>query len=386
MNETTLRPGTSARMPKLGFGVYQLRGEECARACLAALESGYRHLDSAQLYGNEEDVGRALHQYLQQTNTCREDIFVTTKIGRHGDSEEATYRSALRSVKRITGENGYVDLFLVHRPIERRREVWLALERLLAEGRTRYIGVSNFRIEHIEEMKGYARVWPPAVNQIETTERAQVLFYTDSRHRVPLATPLAAMIRVPLSWHRSSTHPLFPDERYSAIRRVFESSSSHPSKRYFCGFCGTPLSYWTELPHTEADYIHLTLASLCGQDLRDLEDLGLIPEQEETEQQPAVPTTVTVVGRETRGVPWFDNMIEGSRLGNLRRNQVVDHSSRDGGNIRVEWEIVEWTDADDGNDLASETEDVDMTTGNLGNGKRKLGERDDADAAVEGMQ
>ncbi|KAH0443305.1 aldo/keto reductase [Colletotrichum camelliae] len=507
MDETVRLPETDNQLPRLGFGVYQLRGQDCADACLAALKCGYRQIDSAQLYGNEADVGRSLRQFLEQAKVRREDLFITTKIGRHEGSVEKTYRSALRSVRRIAGEDGYVDLFLVHRPIQRREEVWVALERLLGEGKTRAIGVSNFRAEHLEDMKGYAKVWPPVVNQIEkngilvqaysplargqrmsdpklaqvvarvrrreieraeatvagtdgdgrggravteaqvlirwslqkgfvplvkssdparieenansfsfeldeeemqlladldmgaqgalfpancgrnryviepvpqqTSERVQVLFHTDARHRVPLATPLAAMIKVPISWYHSSTHALFPDEAHSAIRRVFETPSSNPSKRYFCGFCGTPLSYWTERPHTEADYIHLTLASLCGEDLRDLEDLGLIPGLEETERQPVIPTTTTVIGRETRGVPWFESMIDGTRLGNLRHSQMVDQS-RDG-KVRVEWEIVEWTDADDG-----QTEDVEMTS-NTGNGKRKLGERDDADAALEGL-
>lgn len=216
-----------------------------------------------------------------------------------------------------------------------------------------------------------------------TTEKAQVLFHTDSMHRVPLATPLAAMIRVPLSWYHSSTHAFYPDERHSAIRRVFESPSNHhPSRRNFCGFCGTPLSYWTERPPTEARFIHLTLASLRGEDLRDLEDLGLIPEFEEPEEQPAVPTTTTVIGRETQGVPWFEGMIEGTRLGNLRHSQVVDHS-RDG-KIRVEWEIVEWTEGDDAADVAAAADgDVNMTTNHPG--KRKMNDREDEDAAVDGM-
>ncbi|TKW56945.1 hypothetical protein CTA1_8027 [Colletotrichum tanaceti] len=139
-------------------------------------------------------------------------------------------------------------------------------------------------------------------------------------------------------------------------------------------------------PQAEADYIHLTLASLRGEDLRDLEDLGLIPEfeeAEEAEEQPAIPTTTTVVGRDTRGVPWFESMIEGTRLGSLRHSQVVDHS-RDGA-IRVEWEIVEWTDSDDLPEVApAAAGDVDMMTNNAT--KRKMGDRDDADDAVEAMQ
>ncbi|TDZ27100.1 hypothetical protein C8035_v011971 [Colletotrichum spinosum] len=166
------------------------------------------------------------------------------------------------------------------------------------------------------------------------------------------------MIRVPLSWYRSTTHAFFPDERHSMIHRVFESSSAGPSKRYFCGFCGTPLSYWTERPHTEADYIHLTLASLCGEDLRDLEDLGLIPELHETEGAPVVPTPVTVLGRETRGVPWFDNMINDTRLGHLRPSH------------------------DEDTNVVPPTEGLNTTTSHPG--KRKLDERDDADAAMEG--
>ncbi|KAF4816909.1 putative oxidoreductase [Colletotrichum tropicale] len=167
MDQTVRLRGTNIHLPRLGFGVYQLRAQDCADACLAALNCGYRQIDSAQLYGNEADVGRSLQRYLEQAKAQREGLFITTKVGRHEGSVEKTYRSMLRSVRRIAGEDGYVDLFLVHRPIQRRKEVWVALERLLEEGKTRAIGVSNFRAEHLEEMKDYAKVWPPVVNQIE---------------------------------------------------------------------------------------------------------------------------------------------------------------------------------------------------------------------------
>ncbi|KAF6830516.1 putative aldo/keto reductase [Colletotrichum plurivorum] len=163
MEPSVAAPRTSTTTPSIGFGVYQLRGEECTQACMTALGAGYRHIDTAQLYGNEAEVGRAL----RQTKLRREDIFLTTKIGRCEGGVEKAYRSALRSVGRIAGEDGHVDLFLIHRPVERRREIWLALERLMTEGRTGAIGVSNFREEHLEEMRGYASIWPPAVNQIE---------------------------------------------------------------------------------------------------------------------------------------------------------------------------------------------------------------------------
>ncbi|KZL65105.1 alcohol dehydrogenase [Colletotrichum tofieldiae] len=176
MDESVALPGTGASMPRIGLGVYQLRGGECFRACLAALEAGYRHIDTAQLYGNEAEVGRAVRQYLRQqpqtegtTPAKREDLFLTTKVGRSDGGAEKTYRSALRGVRRVAGdgEDGYVDLVLVHRPVETRRELWAALERLESEGRARAVGVSNFGVGALEEMRAYAGVWPPCVNQVE---------------------------------------------------------------------------------------------------------------------------------------------------------------------------------------------------------------------------
>lgn len=156
----------STSIPKLGFGVYQLYGQSCQKAVLAALEAGYRHIDSAQLYRNESDVGAVIHE----SSLKREDIFLTTKIRQSAGSAEKSYQSCLDSIEKIGGQGGYVDLFLIHIPgtgRESREELWGALEKLYAEGRTKAIGVSNYRPQHIEEMREYAKVWPPHVNQIE---------------------------------------------------------------------------------------------------------------------------------------------------------------------------------------------------------------------------
>ncbi|WQF75877.1 Putative aldo-keto reductase, NADP-dependent oxidoreductase domain-containing protein [Colletotrichum destructivum] len=114
-----------AFVPRIGLGVYQLRGEDCFRACVAALEAGYRPIDTAQLYGNEAEVGWATKKSLQQQQSQfnekapvkREDILWTTKMGRTDGGAEQTYRSALRSVRRVAGDDGdrgrdgyYVDL------------------------------------------------------------------------------------------------------------------------------------------------------------------------------------------------------------------------------------------------------------------------------------
>lgn len=158
-------PHATGNIPQLGFGVYKSPAAVAAQSCLSALEAGYRHIDSAQLYANEKEVGEAL----KQTSIPRKDIFVTTKILDPAGSVDKNYAKCLESVQKLDGD-GYVDLFLVHNPkcgSENVREMWLALERLHDEGKAKSIGVSNFGIKHIEDMKRYARIWPPTVNQIE---------------------------------------------------------------------------------------------------------------------------------------------------------------------------------------------------------------------------
>lgn len=166
------------------------------------------------------------------------------------------------------------------------------------------------------------------------------------------------------------------------IRRAYTSPREQHTLRHFCGFCGTPLTYWSEEPRGEADYIQLTLGSLCSEDLGDLEELGLLPDldtdpaaESSTASAAVAPETGLAAynGRETVGnVPWFDTLIEGSRLGNMRTARGSGRS-RDG-TVRVEWEIVEYTD-DDGRETPQ-------------NGKRKLGQRDDGgdSSAMEGVQ
>lgn len=159
-------PNSVVKIPQLGFGVYQSHGTQCIQSCLTAFSAGYRHIDTAQFYQNEAEVGRAL----QSSSLPRSDVFVTTKILFATGSAEKTYDGLLESVQKIDGEEGYVDLFLIHNStggVKARRELWEALEKLYEQGKTRGIGVSNWSIRHIEEMKGYAKVWPPHVNQIE---------------------------------------------------------------------------------------------------------------------------------------------------------------------------------------------------------------------------
>ena len=158
---------SSYKIPILGFGVYQSHGPTCIESCTTALKAGYRHIDTAQYYANESQVGNAL----KKSGLKRSDVFITSKILSPGSSDDETYKSIINSVEAVDpSENGYIDLFLIHSPnggAAARKTMWTALEKALKQGRVRAIGVSNFGNGHIEELKQYATTWPPHVNQIE---------------------------------------------------------------------------------------------------------------------------------------------------------------------------------------------------------------------------
>lgn len=121
-------------------------------------------------YANEKQVGIAVKEFIKESGINRSDIFITTKILSPGGSVDMSHKKCLESVEAIDGKDGYVDLFLIHSPSSGsngRKEMWQALEKLYLAKKARIIGVSNWGIGHIEELKTFAEVWPPAVNQIE---------------------------------------------------------------------------------------------------------------------------------------------------------------------------------------------------------------------------
>ena len=197
------------------------------------------------------------------------------------------------------------------------------------------------------------------------------------------SAPLSSYLRIPLAWYNSSTHAFFSDETHNTIRRTYTSVSDPTSQRHFCGFCGTPVSYWSERPDGEGEYISLALGSLRGADLRDLEDLGLLPEGEDEDEEregegdmggdgamEVVRSSERGLSSEgSAGVPWFETMVEGSRLERMKRRRGGGQSKD--GRVRVEWEVTEWT----GNERAGEGEQSEGTTKTvIGTGKRKLEE------------
>ena len=156
----TLTLNTGAEMPQIGLGVWQATDGEEVRAVEAAIEAGYRHIDTAAAYKNEAGVGRGI----ANAGLPREELFVTTKVFNDRIRAREARASALESLERLGLD--YVDLLLLHWPVDGGVEAWRELERLHADGQARAIGVSNYMPEHLDELLAATDV-APANNQIE---------------------------------------------------------------------------------------------------------------------------------------------------------------------------------------------------------------------------
>lgn len=152
---------TDHAMPAVGFGTWRLTGEECTKAVSAALEAGYRHIDTAQAYGNEAQV----HKAIKAAGVKRSELFLTTKIANDNQDWDRLIPSLQQSLENL--DTDYVDLLLLHFPVtETRRPAWRVMEKVAAAGWARSIGVSNYTIEHLKELMAESDV-KPAVNQVE---------------------------------------------------------------------------------------------------------------------------------------------------------------------------------------------------------------------------
>lgn len=159
MEYVTLSNGI--KMPVLGYGVYQVSKDECERCVLDALKAGYRSLDTAQSYFNEEEVGTAI----QKSGVPRDEIFLTTKVWIEHYGYDECKKSVENSLKKL--KTDYIDLVLLHQPFADYYGAWRALEDLYEEGVLRAIGVSNFNPDRLVDIASFNRI-APMVNQVET--------------------------------------------------------------------------------------------------------------------------------------------------------------------------------------------------------------------------
>lgn len=161
-----IRLNNGIEMPKLGLGVFRVEDSaELINAVKFAIKSGYRSIDGAAIYGNEEAMGEGIRQGIKEAGITREDLFITSKVW----NADLGYESAIAAYETSLQKIGvdYLDLYLIHWPVEGKyKEAWRALEYLYQQGRVKAIGVSNFQIHHLEDLLKDANI-KPVINQIE---------------------------------------------------------------------------------------------------------------------------------------------------------------------------------------------------------------------------
>ena len=160
--DSKLKLNNGVEMPMFGLGMWQIpSGGPAQRAVTHALQAGYRLIDTARMYGNEEDLGLAV----RASGLPRDEVFITTKLWNSDHGYEATLKACEGSLKRLGFPS--MDLYLIHWPVPgARKDTWRAMERIVKEGKARAIGVSNYMIPHLEELLASSNV-VPAVNQVE---------------------------------------------------------------------------------------------------------------------------------------------------------------------------------------------------------------------------
>jgi len=153
-------------MPELGYGVFRVeQGQELVEAVKTAIKKGYRSIDTAAIYGNEESVGQGVNQAIEEGLVTRDDLFITSKVWNDGLSYDETIQAYETSLSKLGLD--YLDLYLIHWPGDNKyQEPWKALETLYKEKRVRAIGVSNFQVNHLEDLRKNFEI-TPVINQIE---------------------------------------------------------------------------------------------------------------------------------------------------------------------------------------------------------------------------
>lgn len=247
--DSTTKLANGVRMPLFGLGTYKATGpEEVMRAVTTALEVGYRAIDTASVYGNETDIGRAV----AAAGVPREELFITTKVWNDEQGHEETLEALERSLERLGLD--YVDLYLVHWPAPRLYAgTWSAMEAALRSGRVRAIGVSNFLVHHLRDLGAVASV-PPMVDQVEMHPRLQ---------RSDLARYCEAAGIVRTAWAPIMRGRVFDIPEIAAIGRRHGKDPAQVAIRWVLqhGVVAIPKSVYPERIRSNADVFDFELSA-----------------------------------------------------------------------------------------------------------------------------
>ncbi|OCK78958.1 putative aldo-keto reductase [Lepidopterella palustris CBS 459.81] len=238
------------RALSIALGTEKVSGSECVEYLQQGLAAGYRMIDTAQVYNNEEEIGQAV----RSSSVPRENIFVINKISNGFKKNPSSLKEASDSAQASIDKLGlrYVDLFLIHQPgededgmaVDARRVTWQALEGLVKEGKAKSIGVSNYTAEHILELRQFARIYPPRVNQLELhpwcQQRKLESFCRDQGIWIQAHCAIAR--------NSQSSHP-----ELCALAERYGKSTAQILIRYSLQKAWTPIVKSTNLAHLRAN-------------------------------------------------------------------------------------------------------------------------------------
>ena len=255
----TIRLNNGIDMPVIGYGVYLVKPEECERCVLDAISVGYRLIDTAQAYYNEEGVGNAI----AKSGVPRDELFITTKVWISNAGEEKAARSIEESLRKLRTD--YIDLLLIHQPFSDYPGTWRAMEKAAREGKVRAIGLSNFYPDRFVDMAEYADI-KPAVNQLKTNVFSQQ--WDAEAEMKPYGTRLMAWGPLAQGDTELTTHPVM-----ASLAEKYDKTAQQIALRYLIqrGIIAIPKSTHRNRMEQNLDVFGFTLTAEEMESIRPLD-------------------------------------------------------------------------------------------------------------------
>lgn len=255
----TVKLNNGIDMPVIGYGVYLVKPEECERCVLDAISVGYRLIDTAQAYYNEEGVGNAI----AKSGVPRDELFITTKVWISNAGEEKAARSIEESLRKLRTD--YIDLLLIHQPFSDYPGTWRAMEKAAREGKVRAIGLSNFYPDRFVDMAEYADI-KPAVNQLKTNVFSQQ--WDAEAEMKPYGTRLMAWGPLAQGDPELTTHPVI-----ASLAEKYDKTAQQIALRYLIqrGIIAIPKSTHRNRMEQNLDVFGFTLTAEEMESIRPLD-------------------------------------------------------------------------------------------------------------------